>query len=117
MARKKHSPPSRVKYDLSHPTVSVRVSRSLYKELNIIRRATGKSLGDIFREAVGKQLPSTKNAYLKGYGDAKVRYAVDYQCSICGGKLTIGSDSEKNAVAAYMREQGWRHGSCRGSRT
>jgi hypothetical protein len=116
MARNKHSPPSRRKYDLSHPTVSVRVSKELYRELNLIRRTAGKSLGDILREAVGKQFPSTKNAYLEGFNDAKLRYAIDYPCSDCGGKLTIESEKEKNAVVAYMREQGWHHGSCPGTK-
>ena len=66
MAKKRHAPPSRLRYEESHPTVSVRVSRELYDDLGELRAKSGKSLGDILREAVGRQRPSTRAAYTKG---------------------------------------------------
>jgi hypothetical protein len=112
MTKRRRSPPSRERYNVSHPTLSVRVTQPLYKELMDLRQLTGKSLGDILREALGKQVPSAKNAHLKGYEEARLRYAVPYKCSICGGNLTIESDHAKRAAATYMREHGWRHNTC-----
>lgn len=60
---KKHYPPSRAKYDQSHPTISIRVKRELYDELMELRESTGKTLGDILREAAGKQKLSAKGSY------------------------------------------------------
>ena len=112
MTKRRSPPPSRERYDLLHPTVSARVTQQLYKELMDLRQGTGKSLGDILREALGKQAPSAKNAYRKGYEDARLKYAVTYKCSKCGGNRIMGSDNEKTAAAAYMREHGWHHHSC-----
>ena len=112
MKRKTHKPPSKIKYDQSHPTVSVRVTQELYDQLKDLREHGGKSLGDILREALGQQEPSTKKAYQKGYNVAKREFAVSYKCSTCGGNLTVNSVKEKEAIARYMREHGWSHREC-----
>ena len=43
MKKKAHKPPSRIKYDESHPTLSVRVGRALYDELQELRELSNKS--------------------------------------------------------------------------
>jgi len=68
--RKRASPPSRVRYEGSHPVLSVRVPKELADQLREIRRQSGKTLGDIIREALGAQEPSTKGAYATGYLDS-----------------------------------------------
>lgn len=40
-------PPSRAKYEASHPTVSVRVSRDLYDELKAVAATSGLSMADL----------------------------------------------------------------------
>jgi len=112
MKRKVHKPPSKIRYDESHPTVSVRVTRELYDQLKELREESGKSLGDILREALKLQAPSVKKAYQRGYEAAKNEFAVFYKCSVCGGNLTVTTAKEKEAIAQYMREHGWRHGKC-----
>ncbi len=116
MARKRRVPPSRVRYEQHNPTVSVRVSREMYDRLKALRERSGKSLGDILREALGVQEPATRAAYSrghrKGYADAEKLYPVDYRCSVCNGRLTIDDDTSKGAAAKYMRENGWAHSSC-----
>ncbi len=109
---KKHYPPSRKKYDQQHPTISIRVNQQLYEQLKELRETTGKSLGDILREALKAQKPSAKRAFDLGYSAAKSRYSVEYRCSVCGGTLVVDSEQEKRAIAQYMREYGWRHTSC-----
>jgi len=112
MSKKGQKPPSRAKYDLSHPTVSIRVNRELYDQLEAIRLVSGKSLGDILREAVDKQAPSTMGAYEDGYDDAKREFSLTYKCHICGGNIILSSPKEKEAAAQYMREHRWAHVEC-----
>ena len=64
MPKAKRKPPSRERYEKSHPTVSARVSLELYKKLNEIREKTGKSFADILKEGLDMQEPT---AYDKGY--------------------------------------------------
>jgi hypothetical protein len=116
MKKKAHKPPSRIRYDQSHPTVSARVDRKLYDELKELQKLTKKSLAEILREAVRKQKPWAKDAYdlgqKAGYDSAKRDFAVSYRCSVCGGLITMRSEDEKKAAAQYMREHGWGHGKC-----
>jgi hypothetical protein len=118
MKKKVHKPPSRIKYDESHPTVSVRVDRKLYDELKELQKLTKKSLTDILREAVRKQKPWAKDAYdigqKVGYDSAKREFEVTYRCSGCGGIITITSPEARKAAAQYMRENGWGHKKCLG---
>ncbi len=116
MAPKRRVPPSRVRYEQRNPTVSVRVSSEIYERLTILREKSGKSLGDILREAVDVQAPSTEGAYNRGYyrgrADAEKLYGVNYRCGICNEVLAIDHTTEKQAAAQYMREHGWGHSSC-----
>lgn len=112
MAKKKHQPPAKIKYDKSHPTVSVRVDQELKNKLDEIKEISGKSVGDILREAVAVQAASAKSAYANGYSKAKKDWGVTYKCSICGGTMWLHSPQEKKEAAQYMKEHGWAHREC-----
>ena len=112
MPKKKHVPPAKIKYDKTHPIVSVRVDLELKKKLGEITKLSGKSVGDILREAVKVQAPSVKNAYDMGYETAKFSYRVLYKCSICGEVLEVNTPDTRKAAAKYMEENGWAHTSC-----
>ncbi len=112
MKRKVKKPPSKIRYDQSHPTVSIRVTRELYDQLKDLREHSGKSLGDILREALKQQMPSTKKAYQEGYNAAKREFAVSYKCRVCGGTLIVASAKEKEDIARYMKDVGWVHSTC-----
>ncbi len=112
MVKKKQPPPSKMKYDKSHPIISIRVSQDLKEQLDEIREKSDKSIGDILREAVGVQSPSIKNAWKRGLSYGKGIYGVWYKCSVCGGNILIESDKAKKAAAIFMREHEWHHNSC-----
>ena len=112
MRKRTHKPPSKVRYDESHPTVSIRVSRALYDQLDDLRNRSGKSLGDILREAVRRQGPSAHRSYMLGHEAAKKYYAVYYRCSVCRAPILIYTARAKAAVAQYMNEHGWAHSEC-----
>ena len=120
---KKHKPPSRIRYEESHPIVSCRVSRSAYNRIEAIKRADGKSNTDIMMLGVELAEPQVKKVeqlkkrswdegYKKGYADAKARYRVIYHCSVCGQAMEVASKEEKAAINEYMRERGWSHTEC-----
>jgi len=110
--KKKHQPPSKIKYNQSHPTVSIRVSQELYDELKDLREKSGKSLGDILREAVGQQASTVHKAFERGFAKARQTFEVTYRCVVCGGVLQVNSEKEKQAIAQYMKEHSWMHTSC-----
>jgi len=112
MVKKKQPPPAKIKYDKSHPIISIRVSQDLKKQLDEIKGMSGKSIGDILREAVGVQSKSIKNAWNRSHSLAKSIYGVRYKCSVCGGDMIIDTADEKKAAAKLMRESGWKHTSC-----
>ena len=109
--------PSRVRYEQSHPVISVRVDRELCDRLKDLEPVSGKSVADVLREALGQQEASANDAYMIGYDDgiewADAEYRVDYRCSVCGGTMTTDTAEEKAAAAKYMREDRWHHGECR----
>lgn len=101
-----------MKYDEGHPIVSIRLTPDLKKKLEDVMKMSHKSVADILMEAVEVQTPSIMNAYTKGYREAKTKYAVTYNCSVCGNAITISTQDEKKAAAKYMKEKGWAHGEC-----
>lgn len=116
MPKKPHRPPSQIRYEESHPVVSVRVSEELKARLDEVRQLSGKSFGDILREVVGVQDESAGAAYDQGWNEAwhqaYTTYAVSYPCFVCGKTIVVQTDAEKKALAQYMRQHGWGHASC-----
>ena len=125
MTRKRHVPPSRERYEKSHPTVTVRVTAELYEELQELRTTAGFSFGQVLRSGLDKaQLAVEKGldgarregyrqGLAKGCEVTRAKYSVDYYCSGCKRKhLTITQNNEKNAAARLMFEAGWRSPRC-----
>lgn len=125
MARiaKRKVPPSRVRYEQSHPTVSCRVSKEMYDRLTLAKQAEGKSFAAILKlglgiieEGVKKQVEVRKKGwnegYKKGYADAMNRYKVTYHCAKCGQLMEVQHPNEKQAIDEYMKEKGWFHSEC-----
>ncbi len=112
MVKKNRQPPSKNKYDKTHPIVSVRVDQKVKEKLDEIRAISGKSLGDIIIEDLKVQAPSTERAFKKGIDFGQELYGVSYKCSVCGGTIWIDTPEQKKAAAQLMRENKWRHGGC-----
>ena len=92
MAKAKHKPPSRIRYEQTHPVISIRVNKELYQKLKEVKEMGNKSFADILKEALGIQKRSTRGAYKRGY---KAGYADGLKnpkfslgnCSKCGKAL------------------------------
>ena len=107
-----HKPPSRVRYEASHPTVTVRLSAEAHKRLLKLCQTTGKSPADVMREAVGVQEVSAGSAYQKGFQTAMALYAVKWKCRVCGRDITVTSELATKKLAQRPAEVGWIHGDC-----
>jgi hypothetical protein len=119
----KKVPPSRARYDEAHPTVSCRVSKDLYDELETISKKEGKSLADILKIGLGRleeKAADCENArnegiyegYMVGFSEAKKAFKVMYPCIVCGEMITVSTVEEKEAIMQYMVEHNWGHHSC-----
>lgn len=65
MEKKKRNPPSKLRYDRSHPIVSVRVTQDLYDKLNALRNKNGLSLREILAGAIEGWQPSERDVLQK----------------------------------------------------
>jgi predicted RNA-binding Zn-ribbon protein involved in translation (DUF1610 family) len=105
-------PPSRLRYEASHPTVTVRLSAEVHERLLKLRQTTGKSVADILREAVGVQEASAGSAYDRGYQAAKALYAVTWKCPVCGKDVTARAEKSKKLAGEYLAQLGGKHSEC-----
>ena len=108
----KKKPPSRIKYEESHPVISFRVSKETYDNLVRIKAQTGLGLADIVKSAINKQEIDLVLSYWGGYEDAEKIFRVNYRCSVCGKTTAVTTKDEKETIAKYMNETGWAHAKC-----
>jgi len=120
---KRKKPPSRVKYEQKHPTVSWRISKELYDRLQAVKEAEGKSTTDVLKVGVGLlevKVSEEKEAreegyhegYGKGYEDAVALYKVTFPCSICRKTIGVTDKTTKEAIRSYMMQREWGHAEC-----
>jgi hypothetical protein len=123
MTKVKRKPPSRIKYEQGHPTISCRVPRKIYEKMQAIKEKEGRSFADILKaglrmlevRAIEKEelrKRSHAEGYRKGYAEAEQLYKVAYPCSICGRVLVVTTGDEKEAASEYMEDHGWGHAKC-----
>lgn len=127
----KKNPPSRVRYEQRHPTVSCRIPKDVYDRLQAVKAAEGKSFADVLKIGLGilevrvkeegevrKQAHAQgykkghAEGYGKGYAEAENLYKVTYPCSVCRKTLMVTSTNEKEAIKKYMQEHSWGHAEC-----
>ena len=117
---KRGIPPSRQRYEESHPTVTVRVSREIYNQLLEIREATGQSWADLMKVALKLQKPVLTRkpneaelhiSFEQGWEHAWNEYALVVPCSKCGKDITVNSDNKQSAIE-YLKSGGFQHQKC-----
>jgi hypothetical protein len=72
MTKGKLKPPSRIKYEQGHPTISCRVPRKIYRRMQAIKEKEERSFTDILKVGLGiLELKAKKDeqAYSRGYDD------------------------------------------------
>lgn len=123
MGKHTRKPPSRIRYEETHPVVSCRVPRITYDLIQQVKETQGRSLGDMLRIGMGtlkvqfqNEDEIRKEAYAEGHDDgfdeAEQKFKVAYPCSVCGGIVVLESENEKKAASKYMQEHRWSHSRC-----
>ena len=123
MVKNKHKPPSRLRYENNHPTISFRVERSLYDKLKSLLAEKNQSISDFFKIALGEQQENYENAhnngydegysigYNEGYNEEHVRFSLT--CKKCGKPMIFDKKNipeiEQVLTNAF---QNWYHTSC-----
>lgn len=79
---KRHVPPSRIKYEQSHPTVSFRIDRGLHEELKSLKKQAGLSVADVLRVGLDRCSPMAGEAYHLGWMSSLEALYADV-CSEC----------------------------------
>jgi len=106
-------PPSRMRYEANHPTVSFRVTKEEYAKLQAMRRKSGLSLGEMVRRVLEIRKKEVDEAYNRGFRAGYGRF--DLPCKICGKPMKFDLKSEEDAnAAAAIREtfSAWSHTAC-----
>ncbi len=112
MARK-HVPPSRLKYEAAHPTVSFRLTKEEHAKLEAMRKRSGLSLAEMARRVLDIRKKELDEAYDRGFHAAYGRF--DLPCKVCGKSMHFDLKLERDAEAAAAIRQTfstWRHTNC-----
>jgi len=121
MAKAKHRPPARIRYEEAHPTVSCRLDRNTHTLLKQRLEDLGVSFADFVKDSLGvlkhKMLDveeMRKIAWNEGYLQGLEQVKIWYFCAVCGKRVDMSPDgNDHKAMIGYMKEHGWRHASCR----
>ena len=124
MRKTQHKPPSRIRYEKSHPTVSCRLDEETYDLLKQrLEELGGVSVADFVKDALGHlqlKMPDLEDIEdMKeeerdsGYAEARELFQIWCYCSVCGKKIDVEPNSNAHkAMIGYMKEHGWAHASC-----
>lgn len=115
-----HRPPSRIRYELSHPQVSFRVAKHLKEMLDtakgdesypvFMKKLLIESIEKLNKAAIENAIKKGRN---EGFELAKKTYQIWYFCAQGGEKIIMKPNSDGHkAMIKYMKEHGWGHPDC-----
>ena len=119
-ATTRHKPPSRIRYEQSHPVLSCRLSKVDYDLLKQRLEKLKISFATFVKDALGRleiKMSDIEEArdegYSQGYNQAKEEYQIWYYCYFCREQISIDPNSKSHkAILRYMHEHKWGHTSC-----
>jgi len=105
-----------VRYESKHRNVVARLPLPLFQRFEAQMKATGKSMGQLVREALDPALRDRRADYTKGWNDgsrkAADRYGVSTPCLECGGPLFVVAAEDKQLVSDLLARYRWAHKQC-----
>lgn len=117
---KKKPPPSRLRYEESHPVISFRTAKGIYDQLEEVREKTGQSWADLIKVALNLQKPvltrkpddrELKVAFEEGWEEAWKEYSMVFPCSKCGKDIIVDSENRQFFIQ-YLKDHGIKHKNC-----
>ncbi len=108
-----NKPPSRVRYEGSHPVVSARLSKQDRDVLDSIIHSRGISFADFVREAIGRANPVYDKVYQSGIQEGRRLWGIKVPCFWDDLELDVTPGSAAHIeIIKYAREHGWGHEEC-----
>ena len=107
-----HKPPSRIRYEMSHPVISIQVDLDTDLRLRKLREKTGKSLGTLIRENLQTQERNEKLTYDRAYNKAVEEHQIWYLCARCAKPIPIEPYSETHSMVIDYLGTRVMHASC-----
>jgi hypothetical protein len=86
--KRRSTPPSRRRYEASHPTVSFRVDRDLYAELKELKETANLSVADVLKVGLEKSEPPAGEAFHNGFMSALAE-AYQNVCDECEDEIMV----------------------------
>ena len=86
--KRRSTPPSRKRYEASHPTVSFRVDRTLYLELKRLKEQANLSVADVLKVGLERCEPLVGEAFHNGFMSALAE-AYQTVCDDCEEEITL----------------------------
>ena len=120
VAKATHKPPSRVRYEQSHPTVSCRLDKDEYDLLKQRLEDLGVSFAAFVKDSLGLlqlKMPDIEEiketASGESYDQAMEEYQIWYYCAVCRKRIDMSPNgNDHKAMIGFMKEGGWAHASC-----
>ena len=119
MAKDSHKPPSRIKYERSHPTLSCRLDKQTHDLLYKRLKDNGLSFADFVKSQLGVlelKIPDVKKiqneAYQKGYAKAINEYRIQLLCQKCWKPMTVMPNDNLHKAIREQIEGVWFHSNC-----
>ena len=113
MVKGKNRPPSRIRYEQTHPVIAIRVDMETEARLRALAEDSGKSLTTLIKENPGLQEDEYTGAWSKGHDEGTKEHQIWYYCAVCGKRINMTpSGNDHKALISYMKEHGWRHHAC-----
>ena len=98
--KQRSTPPSRRRYEASHPTVSFRVDRTLYLELKRLKEQANLTVADVLKVGLERCEPLVGEAHHTGFmGGLAESYAV--ACDDCQDQVMAIAQADYSAAPNY----------------
>ena len=119
MVKGSHKPPSRIRYEQSHPVSSCRLDKKTHDLLQKRLDDAGLSFAQFVKSQLGVlelKMPAVKmierKAYQKGYVKATHEYQIQLECHKCGEPMTVIPNSQMHEAIIGHLEGLWSHKNC-----
>ena len=109
-----HVPPSRIRYEKKNPMVSVRLTESLRKTLDGLKKKEDLSYADLVKRGL-RASANEQTAYKRGWDAAKRETVSIGVCSRCGKPISwsLNREAHRLLLAKAVNSMRLIHGECK----
>jgi hypothetical protein len=120
MSESRKVPPSKIKYLQKNPVVSFHLPIELRDKIRGMAVKDGVTVATYVKRFLSSlavrdddRERARQEGYEAGFKAARKRFEICYQCSVCGGSITVLPGSPRHiSIIRNTRIEGWGHGEC-----